>query len=802
MKRTVIVAAAIVFSVISAGLAAEEPPMFFVPLVFGSASEGTGLAFSNFGGSPIAVTLEFFAPDGSLLAGPVFWDQTTGAGNRKLAPGEQRALTHAEVFSMPADQAVVGWVRVQSDNRDLRVVYQHFTASLDRLDGMNAVERPARKLFLPLVLNQTGTGTDIDPTIHTRIAIVNPTETSLSFTISYYRADGTREAEIQRTLGPRGMLDAAATDLLPGADPTGAVAIEVSPDSPGAGLVACQTVTSTGVRTPAYLVSNAFEVDGYDGPLYSAQAVRAGSLETKVTLFNTGAVPLTASLSLIGDDGSLKAGPKETSIPARGFADLDLGRFFELADGTIGSLRVTPSAAGIVGSVWFTDPSGISAALPLQKPSSKELVFPHVAYLKPGPGHSGMFTGLAIHSTGELNVDGTIEVFDREGNRSGSSPFSLPPRGRIARQISELVTLEEQAGGSVRIRSTGNSLVAQELFGDYALRMLSAVPAFEGSGYDPLAVPTTRYIVVDQFGYLPESAKMAVIRDPVTGYDAAESFAPGNNYAVVNADNGRQVLAGSPAAWKGGLEDTSSGDRAWWFDFSQVTVPGDYYVLDVENSVRSVGVPNWRRCVPGRAAARRPDVLLPAGRIREGGEYAGEGWADGASHIGPLQDRNCRLYSRPGDACTERDLLGGWYDAGDLNKYTNWTADYVIELLRAYAETPSVFGDDFDIPESGNGIPDILDETKWGMDWLVRMQNQDGSVLSIVGLAYASPPSAAGNPSLYGLANTSATLTSAAAFAYGAKVYGAFPGGSFSRTLRICSSGPSGRGTGLSQTHP
>ncbi len=184
--------------------------MFFVPLVFGSASEGTGLAFSNFGGSPIAFTLEFFAPDGSLLAGPVFWDQTTGPGNRKLAPGEQRALTHAEVFSMPADQAVVGWVRVQSDNRDLRVVYQHFTASLDRLDGMNAVERPARKLFLPLVLTQTGTGIDINRTTQTRIAIVNPTETSLPFTISYYRADGTREAEIQRTLGPRAMLDAAA----------------------------------------------------------------------------------------------------------------------------------------------------------------------------------------------------------------------------------------------------------------------------------------------------------------------------------------------------------------------------------------------------------------------------------------------------------------------------------------------------------------------------------------------------------------------------------------------------------------
>ena len=153
-------------------------------------------------------------------------------------------------------------------------------------------------------------------------------------------------------------------------------------------------------------------------------------------------------------------------------------------------------------------------------------------------------------------------------------------------------------------------------------------------------------------------------------------------------------------------------------------------------------------------------------------QYAGTGWADGASHIGPLQDRNCRLYSSPSDASTERDLLGGWYDAGDLNKYTNWTADYVIDLLRAYAQSPSVFGDDFGIPESGNGISDLLDETKWGMDWLVRMQNADGSVLSIVGESHASPPSKATGRSLYGSANTSATLTTAAAFAYGAKIYG------------------------------
>jgi hypothetical protein len=152
-------------------------------------------------------------------------------------------------------------------------------------------------------------------------------------------------------------------------------------------------------------------------------------------------------------------------------------------------------------------------------------------------------------------------------------------------------------------------------------------------------------------------------------------------------------------------------------------------------------------------------------------QYAGQAWADPASHIRPLQDLNCRLYNRSTDATTEKDLHGGWYDAGDYNKYTNWTADYVVDLLRAYERAPAVFGDDFGIPESGNDLSDLIDEAKWGMDWLTRMQLPDGSVLSIVGESHASPPSAAKGQSLYGSANTSSALSSAAAFAYGAKVF-------------------------------
>jgi len=72
-------------------------------------------------------------------------------------------------------------------------------------------------------------------------------------------------------------------------------------------------------------------------------------------------------------------------------------------------------------------------------------------------------------------------------------------------------------------------------------------------------------------------------------------------------------------------------------------------------------------------------------------------------------------------------------------------------------------------------VPDILDEVKWGLDWLERMQNEDGSMLSVMSLAEASPPSAADGPSFYGPANASASYGSAGAFAMAADVFTKIP---------------------------
>jgi endoglucanase len=283
-----------------------------------------------------------------------------------------------------------------------------------------------------------------------------------------------------------------------------------------------------------------------------------------------------------------------------------------------------------------------------------------------------------------------------------------------------------------------------------------------------------RLIVIDQFGYLPTHRKVAVLREPQCGFDASDLRIPNALYEVVNAENNAVVFCAVPTPWRNGATDASSGDRTWHFDFSAVSAEGTYFIRDLERTLRSasftIGADVYQ---PILRTAVRYFFYQRAGHEKLA-VHAGADWADGASHLGPDQDRQARLFSAPYDAATERDLSGGWFDGGDFNRYTSWSAGYIVDLLHAYIDNPLAWGEDLNIPESGNGVPDLINEIKWGMDWLVRMQEADGSVLSILGVDHASPPSTATGPSTYGPASTSATLAAAGAYAFGATVFATF----------------------------
>lgn len=340
-------------------------------------------------------------------------------------------------------------------------------------------------------------------------------------------------------------------------------------------------------------------------------------------------------------------------------------------------------------------------------------------------------------------------------------------------QISSQVSVSSVAVSSM----AESSQISSQVSSNISSVQISSQQTSSSSAIDVAAVPISDFVVVDQFGYLPDAKKIAVVRDPQTGFDSNLSFTPSNRYALVNVDSGEIKKEFAPTAWKNGQISTISGDKVWWVDFSETTDAGRYTLVDLERNVRSPSFSIAQNVYkPVLRDAVRYFYYQRAGFAKQT-PYADAKWTDSASHLGACQDKNARLFTDQNNAATERDLSGGWYDAGDYNKYTNWHADYLIALMHAYLENKSVWTDDFNIPESGNNIPDLIDEIKWGMDWLVKMQEANGSVLSIVGLGHnnangdvASPPSTATGCSYYGPASTSASLSAAAAFSLGAKV--------------------------------
>ncbi len=288
-------------------------------------------------------------------------------------------------------------------------------------------------------------------------------------------------------------------------------------------------------------------------------------------------------------------------------------------------------------------------------------------------------------------------------------------------------------------------------------------------------------IVVDQFGYPPNSRKIAIIRQPIVGYDTAVNYQPSTNYALIDLSNGSIVKRGALKVWQNGNVHANSGDKVWWFDFSDVRAPGRYVVADIDKTIRSAEF-QISNGVYGEVMvhAVRMFFYQRAG-FHKSPDFAGKQWADAASHIAPGQDREARPWPKswpkngPSRSPGPRNLSGGWYDAGDYNRYTTWTARNIIVLLRAFEENPQAFSDGIGIPESGNGVPDLLDELIWGLNWLVRMQLDDGSILCVQGVSSASPPSAARGRSFYGPPTTSASLMAAAAMAYGSRVFSRRP---------------------------
>ena len=74
------------------------------------------------------------------------------------------------------------------------------------------------------------------------------------------------------------------------------------------------------------------------------------------------------------------------------------------------------------------------------------------------------------------------------------------------------------------------------------------------------------------------------------------------------------------------------------------------------------------------------------------------------------------------------DVSGGWHDAGDYGRYVAPAAKAVADLMLAYTAAPSMFTDSLNIHDSASGVPDILTEVRYELEWMQKMQRADGGV--------------------------------------------------------------------------
>jgi hypothetical protein len=352
------------------------------------------------------------------------------------------------------------------------------------------------------------------------------------------------------------------------------------------------------------------------------------------------------------------------------------------------------------------------------------------------------------------------------------------------------LTGRTQARLAFTLEDDNDTLADTVAFHSGNARSASNRPALTVQYYIPPTV--TSFIHVDQFGYPPNAQKIAVISDPQAGYNAKLSFTPGALYEVRHTATDAVALSGAPTRWSSGATHSQSGDKVWYFDFSALTAPGEYYVYDSARNMKSY---------PFTIAADvYEDVLKQAVRtfyyqrfnFAKQLPYAEANWVDGEAFAGPEQGADTRAIHPAdpytSDPATAKDLRGGWFDAGDFNKYVNYADGTIHDLLFAYQQNPSIWGDDYNIPESGNGRPDLLDELKYELDWLLRMQvvpadvalpNFDagdvGSVLHKVSIidweTNSTPPSTDASPHRYAPPTASATISAAGAYAHAALVY-------------------------------
>jgi endoglucanase len=270
-------------------------------------------------------------------------------------------------------------------------------------------------------------------------------------------------------------------------------------------------------------------------------------------------------------------------------------------------------------------------------------------------------------------------------------------------------------------------------------------------------------IRLNQIGFYPDAPKIAVITD----YNNSEFF-------IKSATSGEIVFKSKLSAPH---KSEFSPKVTRIADFSVVTKPGIYklnlpgqgdsYTFEIKPKIFC----NLTKAlIKGFYFQRMSTPLLP--------EYAGK-WSRVAGHPDNKVIIHPAAASPNRPAGTIISCPRGWYDAGDYNKYIVNSGITMGTLLSLYEDFPACFDTlKINIPESGNGAPDLLNEIVWNLRWMLTMQDpSDGGVYNKVtdaGFDGFVMPSVATTPRYVVPKGTAATLDFAAVMAQAGRIFSNF----------------------------
>jgi endoglucanase len=278
---------------------------------------------------------------------------------------------------------------------------------------------------------------------------------------------------------------------------------------------------------------------------------------------------------------------------------------------------------------------------------------------------------------------------------------------------------------------------------------------------------------VNQFGYKASGAKRASIVDASTGPVGWQV----RDAAGTVVTSGQTTVQGN---------DAMSGDHVHIADFSSVRTVANGYTLAVGEAVSEPF-----DILDQPYDTLRRDALEFFYHSRSGtpieAQFVGDAYARPAGHLGVAPNQgDTSVPCLPGTCDYSLDVRGGWYDAGDQGKYVVNGALAAWQLMDLYER--SLYHFDFEglrdgllkIPEQGNHVPDVLDESRWEMEFLLRMQVPAGQPLAgmahhkvhdLVWTPHPTLPQNDPQPRYLHPPSTAATLNLAAAGAQCARVW-------------------------------